>query len=193
MPGRTGYTPRFVARWIADSLAPASINRRLAALKRIFSVAIADGLCEANPVSRVKLLRENNQRVRLLNDDEETRLRAAIGDEWWPLVAIAIHTGLRQGEQFGLRWEHVDFATGILTVPRSKHGERRTVPLNETAREILRTLPSRLKSPFVFPSDTGETPLDPRNVMRRVFLPALRQAAIEAFRWHDLRHTFASR
>ena len=104
-----------------------------------------------------------------------------------------LHTGLRQSEQFHLQWEHVDFTTGILTVPRSKHGEARRVPMNDTVREILRTRPSRLKSPWVFPSEAGDTPIDARNYVRRTFLPALKTAEIQGLRWHDLRHTFASR
>jgi integrase len=107
--------------------------------------------------------KENNQRVRFLAEDEEDRLRAAVEDSSWALVAVAIHTGLRRSEQFGLRWENVDFATGILTVPRSKHGGARRVPMNDTVRDALRALPSRLKGPYVFPSATGETPLDACN------------------------------
>src|SRR5262249_42943574 len=80
-----------------------------------------------------------------------------------------------------------------LTVPRSKSGEARRVPMNDTVRDVLRALPSRLKSPWVFPSATGETKLDARNYMNRVFDPALEDAGITDFRWHDLRHTFASR
>jgi integrase len=109
-------------------------------------------------------------------------------------VVVALHTGLRRGEQFRLRWsEHVDFTTGIVTVADSKSEEPRHVPMNDTVRAVLRALPSRLKSRWVFPSETGETPLDAQNFVNRVFLPALRRAKIGDFHWHDLRHTFASR
>ena len=101
----------------------------------------------------------------------------------WVKVAVAINTGLRQAEQFKLGWEWVDFSTGIITVPRSKRGEARRIPMNDTVRELLRSLPSRLKSPWVFPSATGETPLDARNYINRVFEPALKRARIENFRW----------
>jgi len=68
----------------------------------------------------------------------------------------------------------------------------RHVPLNDTAVAILRALPSRFQGGYVFPSATG-TPLNGPNLLNRVFLPALRDVGIEDFRWHDLRHTFASR
>jgi integrase len=67
------------------------------------------------------------------------------------------------------------------------------VPMNDVVRAILRALPSRLRSEWVFPSETGDTPLDPKNFLPRVFLPALKHARIHGLRWHDLRHTFASR
>jgi integrase len=137
--------------------------------------------------------KENNQRGRFLTDDEETELREALGVHDWPLVKVAMHTGLRRGEQFTLRWEHVDFANRIITVPRSKHGETRRVTMNDTVCEILRDRQRRVKSEYVFPSDTGESALDACNYMRRVFMPALEAAGIHDFHWHDLRHTFASR
>ena len=101
--------------------------------------------------------------------------------------------GLRQAEQFRLRWCDVDLVNLVLTVPRSKNGETRHGHLNETAIAILRDAPSRCVSKWVFPSRTGATPLEPHNFLHRVFVPALGRAAITGFRWHDLRHTFASR
>ena len=65
-----------------------------------------------------------------LTDEEEARLLDALDPRHGPLVAVAVHTGLRRSEQFHLRWEHVDFANGVLTVPRSKHGGARRVPMN---------------------------------------------------------------
>src|SRR5262249_37754918 len=198
LPGRTlrqvlpGDIERHVAARI-QKVAPATVNRDLQFLKHVFNVAIADGKADTNPVRAVKLFKENNQRVRFLGEDEEALLRKNIGEDEWPMVAVALLTGLRQAEQFNLRWEHVDFHTGILTVPRSKHGEARRVPMNDTVRDILRNRPSRLKGAYVFPSTTGETPLDARNYMNRVFMPALKDAKVTAFTWHCLRHTFASR
>ncbi len=162
-------------------LAPASINRELAFLRRVFNVAIADEKIESNPVRSNFFTRENNHRVRYLSDDEEQRLAKALGDKEWPKVAIAMHTGLRRAEQFGLRWEHVDFATGGLTIPRSKSGKARHVPMNATVRTRLRALPSRLTSAWVFPSVTGETPIDAQNFYNRVFVPALKRAGVAAF------------
>ena len=77
--------------------------------------------------------------MRFLTEDEEIQLRAEVGESDWPFVAFAINTGLRQGEQFGLRWSNVDIANRVLTIPRSKHGGARYVQLNETAMAILGT------------------------------------------------------
>ncbi len=187
-----GDIERYVAKR-AQQVAPATVNRELQYLKAALNFAVKDGLLDKNPVCAVKLFKENNQRVRYLTDEEEQRLQEAIGEAEWPMVAVAIHTGLRQAEQFGLKWENIDFTTGVITVPRSKHGETRHVRMNKTVRDILRALPSRLKSEYVFPSVTGETPCDARNYQNRIFNPALQKARIEGFTWHCLRHTFASR
>lgn len=188
--------PGDIERFVAQRLGgwqPATVNRSLAFLKRVFNVAIADGLVETNPARKVRLLKENNARVQFLSETEEERLMAELADADRVMVEVALHTGMRQGEQLHLRWDDVDFATGILTIPRSKSGEARRIPMNDTVRAILERLTENSQGAWVFPSTKSAAHLDRGNYMSRIFQPALQRAGIDNFRWHDLRHTFASR
>ena len=98
---------------------------------------------------------------------------------------VALNTGLRQGNEFHLRWTDVNFDTGTITVRQSKSGESYHVPMNDEVRAVLRDLPSRLRSEWVFPSETGQTPLDAKNYMHRVFNPAVKKARIAGFARDD--------
>jgi integrase len=94
----------------------------------------------------------------------------------------------------GFGWaDDVNFDAGTIRARDPKGGRGYHVPMNDELRTLLRALPSRLRSPWVFPSETGTTPLNSQNFINRVFRPALRRAGIDDFSWHDLRHTFASR
>ena len=86
--------------------------------------------------------RNPGSRTRFMNEDELTRLKNVMASEDWDLVAFAIKTGLRQGEQFTLRWDCVDLENGVLTLSMPKGGKTRHVPLSEGAKEILRPLNS---------------------------------------------------
>jgi integrase len=133
-------------------------------------------------------------RTRFLNEEELTRLRNAMVPEDWKLVAFAIETGLRQGEQFPLRWDQVDLENGVLTIPMPKGGKTRHVPLSEGAKQLLRSLGSFMSSAYVYPGIRGtDHPLDARAFERRSYEPALRKAGIQGACWHTLRHTAASR
>jgi integrase len=184
---------RFRAK-LAQELKPATVNRHMALLKSIFNKAIVWGKAQHNPVKGIKQFAEAH-RIRFLTEQEEEDLKSVFPSEHWPWVEVALHTGMRRNEQFGLRWEYVNLQTRFISIPMpmSKSGKTRHVPLNDRVVEILQGLPSRLKSPWVFTCSNGETPMDSRNFVQRIFLPAVRKAKIEDFRWHDLRHTFASR
>ncbi len=172
-------------------LAASTANRYRALLSSIFAFGIREGICARNPVARVRKFREAEGRIRFLSGDEELSLRKALrtrGPACEAEFELALHTGIRRGEQFGLRWANVDLDSGVLTV-RGKTG-RRFVRLNAIARGALRTLWELSNgSEFVCPGARGADHPD----WRKWFEASVEEARIDDFRWHDLRHTFASR
>ena len=173
---------------------PASVNRELATLSRVFSLAIDNGIIESNPCKKVKKLREDNQRRRYLTPEEEERLMLAlIGKRAHlkPLVQLAIHTGMRRGEILGLRWQNVDFARGVIHVTKTKTNRDRDVPLNSEARQFLLDVYKETSDEeFVFVNPkTGLNLTD----VKKGFNSACREAGIIDFKFHDLRHTAGTR
>ncbi len=171
----------------------ATINRHFAFLRHVLMLAVKDGKLTQNPVSGLKFFPEV-KRTRWLAGDELERLRGVMQHRDWKLVAFAIETGLRRGEQFRLRWDQVDLENGVLTLPLPKGGKTRHVPLSEEAKAILRSFDSFLRSAWVFPGlkDVSQ-PMDSRAFLRRSFESGLRKAGISGVCWHSLRHTAASR
>ena len=121
------------------------------------------------------------------------QLCQAIGHPYDTWVRLAILTGLRKSEQFGLRWADIDLDRGLITLPHTKSGTVQYVHLMEEAKAILRGLIPGNTSVWVFPSDDPETHLDHHNFYGRVYITALKDAKLEGVTWHTLRHTFASR
>jgi integrase len=104
-------TPQDIERklaTLADSgLKPATLNRYRTLLSLIYSLAIRNGKLAINPVRNVKPRKENNERVRFLDEPEELAVRAKIRElypEREPEFDLALHTGMRRGEQYQLRW-----------------------------------------------------------------------------------------
>ena len=93
---------------------------------------------DRNLVRGVKLLKENNVRVRVLTGAEEKRLLAVLPLHYRSLVIVALHTGMRRGELASLRWQDVDFHTRTLVVRQSKSGEGRRVPMDRVVVATLR-------------------------------------------------------
>jgi len=178
---------------LAQRMAPGTVNRYIGLLKSIFNKGVQWGKTKHNPTKGVKLFKENNSSTRFLTYEEEDRLKAVMKPEHWRVVEFAFHTGLRRSEQFKLRWRDIDLKNRVITIPRTKGGEVRYVDINDTVMTTLQNLPSRLKSEWVFPSETGVTPKNGGAFVRRVFNPATRRGGLDSIRWHDLRHTFASR
>lgn len=174
------------------TLKPSSVNRELAALSKIFRLAIQKKITTDNPLSQVKKLIENNARTRFLTADEEARLFDALllNPTLTAIVTLAIHTGMRKGEILKLEWKDVDFQAGSIHVRETKSGHNRFVPINATARAALEDLPRTKAQRFVFPSDGATGHLVE---IKKAWATALRIARIEGFHFHDLRHTAGSR
>ena len=175
-----------------EGLAGSTANRYRSLLSAIFSYAARTGRIHSNPLQLVKRFREGESRVRYLLGAEEQKLREVIRancPEREAEIDLALYTGMRRGEQFTLRWRDVDLERGILTV-RGKTGIRHIVA-NSSAKSALELLRSRRRegAEFVCPETQSESQRD----WRRWFERAARAAGVEDFRWHDLRHSFASR
>jgi integrase len=177
-----------------DGVKPATINRELATLKKAFNLARREWeWCTDNPVCRVSMERENNTRVRWLTGEEEMRLFPMAAPWLQDLMLFAIHTGMRMGEILGLTWAGVDLFRRTVMVFKSKNGERRTIPLNQTALELLKQRYGNrsVETELVFPSE-ALTRLNASNISRSLHL-ALKKAKMTDFHFHDLRHTCATR
>ena len=136
---------------------------------------------------------EPRGRVRYLSDDERTRLLAECRSSkeklLYPIVILALSTGMRRGEILGLTWDAVDLERGRIVLEYTKNQDRRGVPLVGPALEELKRLHQdrRKDSALVFPGKDST-----RSVDTRAFENAVKRSGIVNFRFHDLRHTAAS-
>jgi integrase len=112
-----------------------------------------------------------------------------------PMVEVSLHTGVRRGELFKLRWSDIkwDLSSPVLTIRGSiaKNGRTRSIPLNAHAVEVLRAWENGRAGPdgLIFPGKNGK----PFNTLKTAWNKIIIDAKLVDFRWHDLRHTFASR
>ena len=173
---------------------PATYNRYRTLASGVFSLAIRNGKTILNPVRGTRHRVENNIRVRYLTDKEETRLLGSLSatrPDRKAEIIVALHSGMRRSEQYvthdcpdgGLKWGHIDFQANVITLPRSKHGESRHIPMNSVLQNSLKKLFESTKSGYVFPVEPPD----------HWFLNLCRHGGVADFSWHCLRHTFASR
>lgn len=185
-------TPLMVEKFKAERIkevSPATANRGLSCLRSILNRASAWGkFKDKNPVSSVKFFRENNGRLRFLEKEDIVKLLENCNDYLRPIVVVALNTGMRRGEIFNLKWHDIDFKRNIIYLLKTKGGEKREVPMNETVEDTLIKVRKHPESPYVFHGEDGK----PFYNLRKSFFTACKKSDIINFRFHDLRHTFAS-
>lgn len=174
-----------------------TVNRYLAAFSKVLSVAVKEWeWLRENPILKIAKPKENRGRDRFLDHEDIKRLREACKQSsnpfLYPIVSLAILTGMRYGEIVNLKWRDVSFSTQTVTIQQSKNGEKRFIPITEEMQQIFQALPNFNHHPDeeVFVRRKGA--FTQTVSVRKSFAKALQLANIDNFRFHDLRHTAAS-
>jgi integrase len=170
----------------------ATIKHQLVLLKRLYSLAKRWGIYNGeNPVDRVEVPKLDNQKTEFLSNDEADRLMKVLDS--WPcqdtvaFIRFAMFTGTRRGELFKLTWDAVDLERGTITLRAPKGGKTKTIPVSDTAINVLRGI--TVSSQYVFPGKGGAQRTDFKGPWQRI----RKAAGLPAdFRFHGLRHHFAS-
>ncbi len=168
----------------------ARVNREMAVLKHMLNKAVEWEMLEVSPFKRGKSLmfRENNCRLRFLSDEEIEALLDTCAPYRRSIVETALLTGMRLGEILNLKWEQI--INGKIYLQNTKSNKPSQIPISNRLAQVFKELrrKNQLRFPHVFCGPRGE----PYKDIRGGFNSACRKAGITNFRFHDLRHTFAS-
>jgi integrase len=186
-----------------------TLNRQAAGLRAALNWAVKRGIIEGHLLGRLERLREDDSetKVRYLLPEERERLFAALdareahikkegvfADYLKPMIIVALNTGIRRGSLFKLQWRDIDFREEMLTVraENAKAGKEIHIPMNETLTNALKAWKAQTggdEDGLVFTSPKGGGVF---TNCRRAWAVVMKAADIKKFRWHDMRHDFAS-
>jgi len=183
----------------AENVANATVNRSLAVVRAILRCAVREwGWLDVAPV--VRLLPELKRRIRWLTREQAMNVLAQLPEHLAEMVRFSLATGLRKDNVVSLEWSQVDLNRRVAWFhhDQTKNKKALAIPLNAEAIAVLRRQedkhPARVFT-YQPPAKEGEDPRDPQPVKdanTQAWKKALKRAGIENFRWHDLRHTWAS-
>ena len=176
------------------ALRPATANRTASLLRRILNIALDWDVIEKNPIARVKLLPENNTSDRYMTPEEMARLMAVL--RTYParmpcqVAMFLLATGARLSEALNATWSNVDRQHRLWRIPASdsKSGKVRSVPLNDSALEVLDQLGTEGKHEWVFAKEDGQR----YKYMHQVWGRIRKKAGLEWLTLHRLRHQHAA-
>jgi integrase/recombinase XerD len=183
----------FISRRKLAGITDTTIRRDLGLLSSLCAMAVRWGWLGTNPVTALnkRALKVSRPRTRFLTPADLDRLLTAAADHIRPAIIIATETGLRKEELFSLTLSGIDLMRREIRLDRTKSGTPRRVPLSDKAITTIKDLldqPQRPNSRFLFTKADGSRFVD----MKNGFVAACKRAGLTDFRWHDLRHTFAS-
>lgn len=184
----------------SQGYAPATIKHILVIIRQLINKAVAWGMWKGeNPIKKVKLPTLNNARERFLSKEEAKDLLEAIkkySQQTHDIALVSLHTGMRAGEIFDLKWGHLDRENGFIHVADPKSGRARKAFMTETLKNLFEGLESGKPEEYVFPSRIN-TRIDR---VSNSFMLAVNELKLnegitdrrQKVIFHTLRHTFAS-
>ncbi len=177
---------------IAKGYTKSYINKTFSVIKHMFTKALDWEMIDEivlQKLRRVKNLPGMNKILRYLDAEEINLLISNCPPHLKPIVLAALNTGMRKSEILHLTWDRVDLKNRLILLDRTKNGERREIPMNNLMVKLFSSLPRHLRVPYVFWNHDKQKPYT--NITEG-FQSALKKSGIKNFRFHDLRHTFAS-
>ena len=176
-------------------LKPATINKEVGIIRRMFSIAVDNDWMNSNPALKkhVKPMREDPVKKRILTVNEEKRMLNACKDECAylkPIIICALHSGMRKSEILSLKWENINLQDNLITILAQKNGKKSYLPISNTLKlELIKLFESK-SSKYVFVNPITNSPyVNIRNNFKKV----LDVAGITNFTFHALRHTACTR
>ena len=193
-----GITPNLISEYKTkrrgEGAAPSTINNELGLMSHAFNLAIKEWeWVKENPVKMVSKEKVNNLIERWLTLEEENKLLASSPKRLQEIIIFAINTGLRQSEILDLKWPRADLSRRTITILEQKNQGKDTLPLNERALGILRERSKNLCGETEYVFHTRNATRIASHNLQEAFNSAVKKARIEKLRFHDLRHTFATR
>lgn len=185
---------RAVERYRAQRISETSVamaNRCVAVLRRAFNLAIRWDYLDRNPAKGLDPLREPRKIERVLNPTEQAAYLSACLPGYQVFAWVALRTGMRRGELQGLRVGDVDSWRSRVSLPMTKAGSSRHIPILPKVLKTLEALAQGKESSALLLTDVNGRPWT-HTMLRRRHRQAVRDARLKWFRFHDLRHTFAS-
>ncbi len=191
---------RMKAELLKAGKSPATVKHCLVLVRQIINKAIAWGLWNGeNPVKKVKMPRLNNQRVRFLSYEEANLLLDHLGKispQVRDMALLSLHTGMRAGEIFNLKWQHIDLENGLIHIADPKSGRSRKAYMTQAVKEMFAGKQRGNPDELVFKSQRGGKIVQ----ISKTFSKVVKQLGFndsvtdprQRVTFHSLRHSFAS-
>lgn len=188
-------------KWLSKKgRSKSTVNRYLQALSKMFNVCVDNELLLVNPMKKVKLLKTDNHAIRFLEKAEEKIFNKFLPKFYFSeietasklkiIVKFALKTGARKEEILSLKWDNIDFNKNEIELLHTKSNKKRKIPLAKSLKKILLKLKKYTDNEYVFINPaTGKRYVD----IKKSFNHAVKSSGLKKFRFHDLRHTFATR